>query len=85
MVNSLTNFIIVQNSNVFKNRFQTNRNNNRGIHESEEFYAYAKARNRNEGLFTADQKLQGNSQIYTRQNPGKMLLNSKKKHSMMLV
>lgn len=52
------------------NTYRTNSNNDRGIHESEEYYAYAKARDRNQGLFTADQKLQGNSQIYTRQNPG---------------
>lgn len=53
-----------------ENTRQTNLDNNRGIHESEEYYAIAKARKRNEGLFTADQKLNGNSQIHTRQNPG---------------
>merc|ERR1712150_97810 len=53
-----------------KDTYTTNQNNNRGINEPEEGYAYAKARSRNQGLFTADQKLQGNSQIYTRQNPG---------------
>jgi len=58
------------NINNVQNTFTTNRNNNRGVMESEEFYAFAKARDRNQGLFTADQKLQGNSQIYTRQNPG---------------
>lgn len=50
--------------------FQTNNNNRRGRNEAEEYYAIAKERERNKGLFTADQKLQGNSQIYTRQNPG---------------
>jgi len=58
------------NINNVKNTITTNRNNNRGIHESEEYYAYGKQRGRNQGLFTADQKLQGNAQIYTRQNPG---------------
>jgi len=50
--------------------FNNNRNNRRYQAESEEWYAFAKQRNRNQGLFHADQKLQGNSQIYTRQNPG---------------
>merc|ERR550534_2735443 len=31
---------------------------------------FAKNRERNKGLFTADQKLQGNDQTKTRQNPG---------------
>lgn len=51
------------------NTFANNNNNNRGRHESEEFYAMCEARERNKGLFTADQKLKGHSQIYTRQNP----------------
>jgi len=46
-----------------------NANDFRGRHESEEYYAMCKARERNKGLFTADQKLKGHSQIYTRQNP----------------
>jgi len=50
--------------------FGDNNNNRRGRNEAEEFYAIAKERNRNQGLFTADQNLQGNAQIYTRQNPG---------------
>merc|ERR1719411_2409733 len=37
--------------------------------ESEEYYNYCRNRGRNEGLFTADQKLKGNNQISTRQNP----------------
>merc|ERR1719336_3105742 len=53
------------------NQFNNNNQNNglRGRHESEEFYYFAKKRERNKGLFTADQNLKGNSQIYTRQNP----------------
>jgi hypothetical protein len=41
----------------------------RGRHESEAFYAECKTRYRNQGLFTADQKLRGNTAKYTRQNP----------------
>jgi len=47
-----------------------NDNDNEGRHESEEYYIFAKNRLRNKGLFTADQKLQGNDQTKTRQNPG---------------
>jgi len=50
--------------------FQNNNNDNEGRHESEEYYVFAKNRERNKGLFTADQKLQGNDQTKTRQNPG---------------
>jgi len=50
--------------------FQNNNNDNEGRHESEEYYVFAKNRVRNKGLFTADQKLQGNDQTKTRQNPG---------------
>jgi len=50
--------------------FQNNNDNNRGRHESEEYYQIGKTRHRNKGLFTADQNLQGNAQKYTRQNPG---------------
>lgn len=49
--------------------FQNNNNNNRGRHESEEFYAFCRNRQRDTGLFLADQKLKGNTQKYTRQNP----------------
>jgi len=48
----------------------TNRANDRGLHESEEYYTIAKNRERNKGLFTADQKVHGSKQINTRQNPG---------------
>jgi len=50
--------------------FQNNNNDREGRHESEEYYIFAKNRERNKGLFTADQKLQGNDQTKTRQNPG---------------
>merc|ERR1711884_869535 len=50
--------------------FQNNNNANEGRHESEEYYAFAKQRDRNKGLFTADQKLQGDDSTKTRQNPG---------------
>jgi len=53
-----------------KNTHTTNLNNNRGLHESEEYYTMAKQRARNTGLFIADQKVHGNKQINTRQNPG---------------
>lgn len=49
--------------------YNNNNNNERGRHESEEFYEYCKSRGRDENLFTADQKLKGNNQINTRQNP----------------
>merc|ERR1719192_2775348 len=57
------------NVNNIDNTFANNNNNDRGRHESEEFYNYCRNRGRNEGLFTADQKLKGNNQINTRQNP----------------
>lgn len=50
--------------------FQNNEAANEGRHESEEYYAFAKKRERNKGLFTADQKLQGSDTTKTRQNPG---------------
>merc|ERR1719204_2143592 len=50
--------------------FANNNNDNEGRHESEEYYAFAKQRDRNKGLFTADQKLQGDDSTKTRQNPG---------------
>jgi len=49
---------------------QNNDNNNNFRTESEEYYAFGKQRERNKGLFTADQNLQGNDQTKTRQNPG---------------
>jgi len=57
------------NANQIQSTVNNNENNRRGRHESEEFYAMCRNRNRNAGLFLADQKLKGNSQKYTRQNP----------------
>jgi len=51
------------------NTYNTNNNNRVGRHESEEFYSMCRNRNRDEGLFTADQNLKGNAQRNTRQNP----------------
>jgi len=51
------------------NKYSDNNNNKRGRHESEEYYAMCRNRDRNQGLFLADQKLKGDSQKYTRQNP----------------
>jgi len=47
-----------------------NNNANEGRHESEEWYHLCESRSRQKGLFHADQNPQGESQIYTRQNPG---------------
>lgn len=41
----------------------------RGMHESWEWYDKCRRRERNQGLFTADQRLAGKESIYTRQNP----------------
>jgi len=49
--------------------FTSNNNNQRGRHESEGWYYECKTRSRNQRLFTADQNLNGNTAIYTRQNP----------------
>lgn len=58
--------------NINQARQTFNNNNNDGVArtEGEEYYAYAKNRDRNQGLFTADQNLQGDDQTKTRQNPG---------------
>ena len=40
-----------------------------GRQESYQYYQDCKTRERNKGLFTASQNLNGNSAIYTRQNP----------------
>merc|ERR1712038_2227366 len=56
--------------NTIAGTFQNNNDNKRGRHESEEYYQFGKTRHRNKQLFTADQNLQGNTQKYTRQNPG---------------
>lgn len=52
-----------------QNQFNNNNANGVGRHESEEWYAYGQRRERNKGLFTADQKVGGKS-VNTRQNPG---------------
>lgn len=57
------------NVNNLANTYNNNNDQNRGRHESEEFYAMCRNRDRNQGLFLADQKLKGNAQKYTRQNP----------------
>jgi len=49
--------------------FNSNNGAKRGRHESEEYYAMCRNRDRNTGLFLADQNLKGNTQKYTRQNP----------------
>jgi len=43
-------------------------NDQRGHHESEAYYKECTQRNRNKGLFIADQSLQGNAARFTRQN-----------------
>jgi len=49
--------------------YSTNNANFFGRRESEEYYALCTTRKRNKGLFHADQSLNGDTQIYTRQNP----------------
>ena len=49
--------------------YSNNMANDRGRRESEEYYYLCQQRMRNYGLFHADQNLNGESQIYTRQNP----------------
>ncbi|XP_028415067.1 protein DD3-3-like [Dendronephthya gigantea] len=41
-----------------------------GLHERYEWYKECKTRQRNKGLFLADQNPRGDTSIYTRQNPG---------------
>jgi plastocyanin len=53
-----------------QNAYTTSNGNTNGRRESEEYYAYCKERSANHGLFHADQKLQGYTQKFTRQNPG---------------
>jgi len=45
-------------------------NKNRGRHESWDYYNRCDKRERNKGLFLADQKLRGRKAKHTRQNPG---------------
>lgn len=53
----------------YKSRKKANMDKTRGLHESWEWYDKCRRRERNGGLFTADQKLAGKESIYTRQNP----------------
>merc|ERR1719399_1813319 len=46
-----------------------NPNANRGLHEPTSFYQACQTRQRNKGLYTADQNLNGNDARRTRQNP----------------
>tara|TARA_Y100000590_G_scaffold470559_1_gene666336 strand:- start:3367 stop:5286 length:1920 start_codon:yes stop_codon:yes gene_type:complete len=46
-----------------------NNPNKYGRHETYHYYQRCQSRSRNKGLFTATQRLRGNSGIYTRQNP----------------
>lgn len=55
--------------NEYQSRKNADNDNNRGLHESWEWYDKCRRRERNGGLFTADQKLAGKESIYTRQNP----------------
>merc|ERR1712176_894841 len=56
--------------NGIQNTYTSNNQANEGRHESEEWYYLCEQRAQNYGLFHADQDLQGDSQKYTRQNPG---------------
>jgi len=57
------------NVNNIEGTYNNNNGNERGRHEPEEFYTMCRNRDRNDGLFLADQNLKGNAQKYTRQNP----------------
>jgi len=57
------------NVNNIEGTYDNNNDNERGRHESEEFYTMCRNRDRNNGLFLADQNLKGSAQKYTRQNP----------------
>jgi len=57
------------NSDDIPGTYTDNNDNDRGRHESEEFYRLCEERSQQYGLFHADQNLQGDAQIYTRQNP----------------
>jgi hypothetical protein len=51
------------------NSLRNGQNTNEGNHESDAYYEECKQRPRNKGLFTADEDLNGETAIYTRQNP----------------
>ncbi|XP_078384681.1 protein DD3-3-like [Oculina patagonica] len=50
--------------------YDCNKDTRFGMHEDYDYYMDCKYRNRNKGLFSADQKLKRESAISTRQNPG---------------
>ncbi|KAI9137337.1 hypothetical protein BKA69DRAFT_924599 [Paraphysoderma sedebokerense] len=52
-----------------ENQAQIRENDQFAMHESAEFYAKCKERERNPNLFTADQNLKGKDSRFTRQNP----------------
>ncbi|EDO37140.1 predicted protein [Nematostella vectensis] len=54
----------------YKGRKNGNVKSDYVMHEAWEWYDKCRRRIRNKGLFTADQKLNGDESIYTRQNPG---------------
>ncbi|CAK8683460.1 unnamed protein product [Clavelina lepadiformis] len=63
-----------ENEGTVRNRRNANVQAGRGLHESWEWYDYCYRRERNKGLFVADQNLNDNNQgvssaIFTRQNP----------------
>jgi len=74
-INTQTNdFTAVQNNKdetyqEFKNRRAQNEKKDRGVNENYEWYDKCNERERNKGLFTADQNLKGDSAKHTRQNP----------------
>eukprot|EP00013_Stygamoeba_regulata_P009578 CAMPEP_0177682262 /NCGR_PEP_ID=MMETSP0447-20121125/31167_1 /TAXON_ID=0 /ORGANISM="Stygamoeba regulata, Strain BSH-02190019" /LENGTH=513 /DNA_ID=CAMNT_0019191757 /DNA_START=90 /DNA_END=1631 /DNA_ORIENTATION=+ len=51
------------------NSLRNGQNTNEGTHESDAYYAACQNRERNKGLFTADEDLTGDSATHTRQNP----------------
>lgn len=53
----------------YKKRKANSEKADRGLHEPFEWYDSCVIRNRNKGLFTADQELDNDYAIYTRQNP----------------
>jgi len=60
----------IEGGNGIAQTYTDNNQANEGRHESEEWYYLCEQRSQNNGLFHADQDLQGESQKYTRQNPG---------------
>lgn len=67
--NGITTQTIPDNPALCKN-YDCNSDDRFGMHEDYDYYTNCKYRNRNKGLFTADQKLKRDSATSTRQNPG---------------